>query len=153
MAKDEKCKLLCQTEPIKKEDAQFINELIANDYAINWVIDGLPAAHEEKDPHTDESYYNIGFSLGYMDEGVPALNNHYQIRIHYHDRPDGKLRVVGVVVYPASKDYKLDKDNTPDCSPEALAFHLKEDGKSSVIYTYSVSWVVSYWAPCLQSFQ
>lgn len=55
MGQNEECKLLCQTEAIPKEDAEFINQCIAQDYAINWVVDGLPAAHVEKDEHTHVS--------------------------------------------------------------------------------------------------
>lgn len=150
MLHNDTCHLLCQTEPIPKEDAQFINERIADDYAINWVIDGLPAAHENTDEHTGETYYNIGFSLGYVEgNGVAALNNHYEITIYYHERPDGKHRVVGVVVYPYSKDWKLDKDGKVDCDKRSLAFHLKEDGQSRVIYTYSVNWKVNLICPSL----
>ncbi|CDH55046.1 endosomal p24a protein [Lichtheimia corymbifera JMRC:FSU:9682] len=143
MGKDQTCELLCETEPIPTEDAKFINQCITDGYAMNWVIDGLPAAHEDRDEHTQELYYNIGFSLGYTNNGQPALNNHYKISIYYHDRPDGKRRVVGVVVHPISKDTKLDAQGKPDCSPENLAFYLKEDGKSKVVYTYDVEWLPS----------
>lgn len=143
MGRDQTCELLCETEPIPTEDAKFINQCITDGYAMNWVIDGLPAAHEDRDEHTQELYYNIGFSLGYTNNGQPALNNHYKISIYYHDRPDGKRRVVGVVVHPISKDTKLDAQGKPDCSPENLAFYLKEDGKSKVVYTYDVEWLVS----------
>ncbi|KAG2227101.1 hypothetical protein INT45_003831 [Circinella minor] len=143
MARNETCKLLCQTEEIPKEDAQFINQLIADDYGINWVIDGLPAARENTDEHTGEKYYNIGFSLGYKNNDKSFLTNHYDINIYFHDRPDGHRRVVGVVVVPSSKDRKLDKDNKPICDTNDLAFHLKEDGKSKVVYTYSVTWLPS----------
>ena len=142
MARNESCKLLCQTEEIPAEDAQFVNQLIADDYGINWVVDGLPAARENTDEHTGEKYYNIGFSLGYNSNDKPLLNNHYDINIYFHDRPDGHRRVVGVVVFPISKDTKLDKDNKPLCEKKDLAFHLKEDGKSKVTYTYSVTWLV-----------
>ncbi|KAI7880709.1 hypothetical protein K492DRAFT_146936 [Lichtheimia hyalospora FSU 10163] len=143
MASDRDCELLCETEPIPKEDAQFINQCITDGYAMNWVIDGLPAAHEDRDEHTQELYYNIGFSLGYTNNGQPALNNHYKISIYYHDRSDGKRRVVGVVVHPISKDTKLNAQGKPECNPENLAFYLKEDGKSKVIYTYDVEWLPS----------
>ncbi|KAI9255222.1 hypothetical protein BDA99DRAFT_467455 [Phascolomyces articulosus] len=144
MARDESCKLLCHTEAIPTDDAKFINQLIADDYGINWVIDGLPAARENTDEHTGEKYYNIGFSLGYLNNDKESLlNNHYDINIYYHDRPGGVRRVVGVVVNPTSKDRKLDKDGSPICDKKDLAFHLKEDGKSKVIYTYSVNWMKS----------
>ncbi|KAI7885291.1 hypothetical protein K492DRAFT_141962 [Lichtheimia hyalospora FSU 10163] len=143
MGNDEDCKLLCQTEAIPKEDAEFINQCIADDYAINWVVDGLPAAHVEEDEHTGEEYYNIGFSLGFANGGKAALNNHYKIVAYYHERSDNTRRVVGVVVHPASKDTKLKSDGTADCKKENLAFYLKADGTDKVIYTYDIQWVAS----------
>lgn len=143
MGQNEECKLLCQTEAIPKEDAEFINQCIAQDYAINWVVDGLPAAHVEKDEHTQEEYYNIGFALGFANGGKAALNNHYKIVAYYHERSDNTRRVVGVVVHPASKDTKLKPDGTADCKKENLAFYLKGDGTDKVVYTYDIEWVVS----------
>ncbi|CDS12671.1 hypothetical protein LRAMOSA04857 [Lichtheimia ramosa] len=143
MGQNEECKLLCQTEAIPKEDAEFINQCIAQDYAINWVVDGLPAAHVEKDEHTQEEYYNIGFALGFANGGKAALNNHYKIVAYYHERSDNTRRVVGVVVHPASKDTKLKPDGTADCKKENLAFYLKGDGTDKVVYTYDIEWVAS----------
>lgn len=153
MGEDVKCKLLCQTDKISTEDAKFINERISENYAINWVIDGLPAAHEvtdvtdetDGDQTTQKKYYRIGFPLGFNKEN-PDLNNHYRIIIKYHETPNGKFRVVGVVVAPYSKDYQLsDKEkDTPICDPERGSFQLKEDGTSRVLYTYSVIWEVSF---------
>lgn len=141
MAQNQTCKLLCVSDPIPKDDVEFINQAIEDDYALNWVVDGLPAAHENRDEHTDELYYNIGFNLGFMDNGRAALNNHYEIYIYYHDRPDGKYRVVGVIVYPASKDFKVE-NGKPVCDTKAYSFHLSEKGGDKVVYTYSVNWVV-----------
>ncbi|KAI9318521.1 hypothetical protein BX666DRAFT_2152905 [Dichotomocladium elegans] len=143
MGKDETCKLLCETDEIPKEHVAFINERIADDYAINWVIDGLPAAHEDRDEHTNEIYYNIGFSLGYTSGDRILLNNYYKINIYYHQRPDDKRRVVGVVVHAASKDIKLDQNNKPICKREDYAFQLKSEGKQKVVYAYDVTWVPS----------
>ncbi|CAO3633890.1 unnamed protein product [Cunninghamella blakesleeana] len=148
MGVDKKCSLLCRTDPIKPEDAKFINERITENYAMNWVIDGLPAAHEVTDStdesgegHVQKKYYRIGFPLGFS-EGGPDLNNHYRIIIRYHETPNGKFRVVGVVVVPISKDYQLSEkdENTPICDPERGSFRLKEDGTSRVLYTYDVMW-------------
>ena len=37
------CRILCTTN-VPPEDAKFINDRIKEDYALNWLIDGLPAA-------------------------------------------------------------------------------------------------------------
>jgi transmembrane 9 superfamily protein 2/4 len=142
MQQDEECKLLCTTDVIPTKDAKFINKVVTDGYAQNWAVDGLPAANEDIDPHTNEKYYNIGFKLGNNFEQTPYLNNHYGIIIYYHVTSRGLSRVVGVVVEPSSRD------EAKACSSGANGvgvprFHLKEDGKSKVIYTYSVTWIVS----------
>ena len=75
------CKVLC-TETVPPEDAKFINTRIREDYAINWLIDGLPAAEMKEDKKTGELFFEQGFYLGY-DEGefseMPAIHNHYDI--------------------------------------------------------------------------
>ncbi|KAI8136982.1 hypothetical protein BJV82DRAFT_718516 [Fennellomyces sp. T-0311] len=139
MGKNEECKRLCVTEPIPKDDAKYINQCIADTYALNFVIDGLPAAHIAMDERTGEEYYNIGVRLGEND-GVAALNNHFEINIDYHELAGGKKRVVGVLVSASSRDTPVDEYGTPQCGKQKGAFHLKEDGSSEVVYTYSVNW-------------
>jgi transmembrane 9 superfamily protein 2/4 len=140
MQMDEQCKFLCQADDIPVKGAQFINERIKEGYAHNWAVDGLPAANEDVDLHTNEKYYKIGFTMGSVYNDVSYLNNHYDIKIHYHVTSRGLSRVVGVQVEPFSRDTKSDKK----CVEGLNRFHLEEDGKSSVIYTYSVTWIVSY---------
>ncbi|KAI9488770.1 hypothetical protein BDB00DRAFT_846904 [Zychaea mexicana] len=142
MGKNEKCKRLCKTSAIPKEDAQYINQCIADTYALNFVVDGLPAAHIAIDERTKEEYYNIGVRLGEND-GTAALNNHYSINIEYHELPGEKKRVVGVLVSASSHDTKIDGKGNPVCDPDSPAVHLKEDGSSEVVYTYSVTWTPS----------
>lgn len=144
MGKDESCKRLCITEAIPKPDADFINQCIADDYALNFVVDGLPAAHITTDEHTNEEYYSIGFRLGDPTTGLtaPSLNNHYEINIDYHERPDNKKRVVGVVVRPYSRNTEVDDEGKPICEADDTPFRLDAD-KKNVVYTYSVHWRVS----------
>lgn len=104
------------------EDAKFINDRIKEDYALNWLVDGLPAAEAKVDVKTGDLFYDMGFNLG-DDEGeraeTPALNNHYEIVLRYLPRPTphnsivemtlpryhmpkpGAYRIVGVLVWPA----------------------------------------------------
>lgn len=143
MQQDEACKMLCKTESIPVEDAKFINNAVKDGYAFNWAVDGLPAANEMIDIHTNETYYNIGFKLGATTEdNIPYLNNHYGIKVYYHITPKGLSRVVGVLVEPSSRNTKLSTKGEEQCTEGVGEFHLKEDGKSSVIYTYSVTWIV-----------
>ena len=75
------CQTLCHSV-VPPEDAKFINDRIREDYALNWLIDGLPAAEMKVDTRTQDVFYDLGFNLG-NDEGdyaeMPALNNHYDI--------------------------------------------------------------------------
>jgi transmembrane 9 superfamily protein 2/4 len=79
------CNTLC-TETVPPEDAKFINDRIREDYALNWLIDGLPAAEMKVDLRTRELFFDIGFNLG-NDTGPhherPLLNNHYEIVLKY----------------------------------------------------------------------
>jgi transmembrane 9 superfamily protein 2/4 len=42
------CKQLCEPSTVPAEDAKFINDRIYEDYALNWLVDGLPAAEMKK---------------------------------------------------------------------------------------------------------
>lgn len=130
-------KVLCTSTLIPRKDADFINECIKNDYALNWVVDGLPAAHLSIDERTNKEYYSIGFALG-SNKVKPELNNHYDITIEYHHREDNKYRVVGVLVSPSSKDQKLVKN-----SLVRTGGPLVLSGNEEVVYTYSTIWKLS----------
>lgn len=144
MQEDQVCQQICETEAIPAQDAKFINNVIADGYALNWAVDGLPAATEDIDANTNEKYYNIGFKLGNALEDVSYLNNHYNIFIYYHITNRNLARVVGVVVKPSSRDTKSETKGDAKCTEKVGPFHLKEDGNSKVIYTYSVNWIVKH---------
>lgn len=80
------CKTLCTEQDITGDEAKFINDRIREDYALNWLIDGLPAAEMKVDLRTKDIFYDMGFNLG-NNEGthrnLPALNNHYDIVLKY----------------------------------------------------------------------
>lgn len=82
------CKVLCRTQ-VPMEDAKFVNDRIKEDYALNWLVDGLPAAEAKIDVKTGDLFYDMGFNLG-DDEGEraesPALNNHYEVVLRYLPR-------------------------------------------------------------------
>ncbi|KAG9120329.1 hypothetical protein FRC07_004215, partial [Ceratobasidium sp. 392] len=141
MLQNESCTTIC-TETVPADDAKFINDRIREDYALNWLIDGLPAAEMKQDERTGETFYDMGFNLGDDEKPEfkdnPALFNHYDILLRYHTRDNVNYRVVGVVVWPRSIAHQ---GGTHDCSalkPTPLV--LSEDKQNSVTYTYSVSW-------------
>jgi hypothetical protein len=82
MLKNESCVTIC-TEKVPPGDAKFINDRIREDYALNWLVDGLPAAEKKMDERTGEIFYDIGFNLGDDEKEQfkvnPALHNHYDI--------------------------------------------------------------------------
>jgi transmembrane 9 superfamily member 2/4 len=76
------CRTLCVVPDVSGDEAKFINDRIREDYAINWLIDGLPAAEMKIDTRNRELFFDMGFNLGDDDgkyENLPALNNHYEI--------------------------------------------------------------------------
>lgn len=97
------CRVLC-TATVPPQDAKFYNDRIREDYAINWLIDGLPAAEMKEDKKTGELFFEQGFNLGY-DEGEfseqPAVHNHYDIVLRsvcvlYMLRAAVSRRVLGI---------------------------------------------------------
>ncbi|KAJ3489286.1 hypothetical protein NLI96_g2208 [Meripilus lineatus] len=135
------CRTLCR-ETVPAEDAKFINDRIKEDYALNWLIDGLPAAEMKVDVKTNDVFYDMGFNLGNDEDEfaeTPALNNHYEIVLKYHQPNPDVYRVVGVLVWPTSRGGSQDEDI--DCDVTAGApLILKEDAENRVRYTYRVTW-------------
>lgn len=88
MLKDnDTCKTLCVVPDVTKDEAKFINNRIREDYAMNWLIDGLPAAEMKYENKTGELFFDIGFNLGDNEgqyQNQPALNNHYEIVLRYY---------------------------------------------------------------------
>ncbi|KAK2463253.1 hypothetical protein APHAL10511_004908 [Amanita phalloides] len=136
------CKTLCTVDNVRGEDARFINDRIREDYALNWLIDGLPAAEMKKDTRTGELFFDMGFNLG-NNEGVfenrPALNNHYDIVLRYHRPSPDTYRVVGVLLWPYSIGGSQTGPATCDTT-STKPLHLNEDGTQTVRYTYRVMW-------------
>lgn len=145
MAKDETCKSLCEAT-YDKTSAHFVNKRIMQGYALNWLVDGLPAGQQIIDDITQTTFYSSGFQLGQMDsngqDAQPVFNNHYDIVIEYHEvgKRQDQLRVVGVIVQPSSRSYA---DGVVDCAETRPPVLLAEDGTTKVQFTYSVYWTKS----------
>ncbi|MBW0517342.1 hypothetical protein O181_057057 [Austropuccinia psidii MF-1] len=138
MKVNETCKKLCDSV-IPAVDAPFVNSAIKDHYALNWLIDGLPAAELKRDDASGQTFYSIGFSLGQAQESAPTLNNHYNLFLEYHVR-DGKYRVVGALVWPGS----LDSVGSQNCNMQSSRpMKLSEENETPVTYTYSVIWTES----------
>ncbi|KAL4078366.1 hypothetical protein V8B97DRAFT_1936920 [Scleroderma yunnanense] len=133
------CRTLCTTE-VPADDAKFINDRIREDYALNWLIDGLPAAEMKKDLKTGDIFFDIGFNLGNDDDETPHLNNHYEIVLRYHEPSPGVFRIVGVLVWPSSRGGPQQSSDRPDCESDVPPLLLSETQSTSVRYTYRVTW-------------
>lgn len=156
MLNNQQCLLLCN-QTIPKDDAKFINDRIREKYSINWLVDGLPAATKKTDAMTHKSFYSIGFALG--DAGAkkegknvpsasgatvdhPHFNNHYEIEIRHHqDQKKRTSRIVGVLVYPRSRQQTLTNDGINCGDDSAKPVVLDENADTEVHFTYSVHWV------------
>ncbi|KAL8775565.1 MAG: hypothetical protein Q9209_000061 [Squamulea sp. 1 TL-2023] len=151
MGINETCKSLCEPKPEYKHDkgsALFINERIRQNYNFNMLIDGLPAGTPYKDPMTDTDFTMRGFPLGELDKDMkPALNNHIDFIIDYHEAAKDKFRVVGVLAVPDSRpDAKRNADGSAECgvSRGSHNLYINEDGEQTeVTWTYGVYWVES----------
>jgi transmembrane 9 superfamily protein 2/4 len=151
MEVNETCRAVCDDAWFEAQDAKFVNRRIQQNYIINWLIDGLPAAQNYRDPNTDTEFYQPGFVLGEMNNEQPQLNNHYDIFIEYHQVRGNEFRVVGILVEPSSRrdSKRIGKgdDMAAECGEGGPPLVLSENDKTRVTWTYSV-----YWRPSATSF-
>ncbi|KDE07684.1 hypothetical protein MVLG_02143 [Microbotryum lychnidis-dioicae p1A1 Lamole] len=151
MLEDATCVHLC-TSILSADNSAFLADRIAENYAYSWLIDGLPAAEMKQDTRTKELFYSAGFPLGSVDsttseppaaEADPDVvfkpSNHFDIYLEYHSRPDGHKRVVGVVVWPSSRDSLAETASTPSCAT-STPFVLDPTKPNKIAYTYSIIW-------------
>lgn len=144
---DKKCVELCRTT-MDDDASTFLDERIREAYAINWLVDGLPAAEMKRDNADGQVFYSPGFALGSVigqdgkgEKSAAAINNHYDIYLDYHPRGDAdgaNNRVVGVLVQPSSRD-SISTRSSPDCETER-PFLVRPGTSREIAYTYSVHW-------------
>lgn len=146
MLQNDTCVKICEAT-VPPEDAAFINDRIIEEYAVNWMVDGLPVAELTLEDKTHEKYYSIGFALGRLHDEhklpliPPGLHNHFDIYIQYHTRSPREHRVVGATIWPSTTD-SMRNGKTPDCQrPEPL--QLSPTSDTTLAYTYTVKWVES----------
>ena len=142
MMRNQTCKRLCDAVTFDPKSAKFVNRRIWQNFAYNWLIDGLPAAQPYREYENGPEYYSRGFPLGeHMNDQRPILNNHFDIYVDYHKVSDVNYRVVGVLVRPSSRrDSKNLADGAADCGDESVSLMLNEEGETPVTWTYSVYW-------------
>ena len=147
MHKNETCKVLCKSI-YDVASAKWVNQKIAAGYALNWLVDGLPAGQLIEEEVTKAEFYSQGFALGSVDQTSVHLNNHYDILIDYHTVAPDSYRVVGVIVQPSSRHNQLDGAGEGGigagfCGSGGPKLTLGENGQTEVTFTYSVLWYES----------
>lgn len=157
MLQDESCHIMCQVPYLDGDKVRFLSDRIREQYALNWLVDGLPAARKKRDSRTDEIFYSRGIELGRVlpleqggeevdgGEGQALLHNHYDIHVQYHTVDEHHFRVVGVLVWPYSRKTTVDAvTGKADCSgKEPVILPENGEGTSDVVYTYNVHWEAS----------
>jgi transmembrane 9 superfamily protein 2/4 len=138
MLKNETCKELCPEKKFDPSSTLFVNRRIAQGFALNWLVDGLPAGQLVEDEVTKTQFYSQGFALGSNDQKDMHLNNHYDILIDYHEFSPEQYRVVGVIVQPSSR--ATSKAGQGNCGQDGPPLTLLENSETSVTWTYSVEW-------------
>ncbi len=64
MAKNQSCKSLCEEKKFDQSSEHFVNKKIEQGFALNWLVDGLPAGQLIEDEVTKTRFYSQGFELG-----------------------------------------------------------------------------------------
>lgn len=148
LLRNESCVHVC-SQTVPGDDAEYINARIKEQYAVNWMVDGLPVATKKIADRSKDIFYAIGFPLGQLFDvhnlplETPALNNHHDIYIEYHERKPNEFRIVGATVYPSSIDTLWGgQAQKPDCSA-TMPVQLSETGDNKIAFTYTARWVKS----------
>ncbi|KAL0575741.1 Transmembrane 9 superfamily member 2 [Marasmius crinis-equi] len=138
------CKTLCTVRDVPSEDFKFINDRIIEDYALNWLIDGLPAAEMKLDTRNGDMFFDMGFNLGNDDEPFheePALNNHYEIVLQYHEYSPSAYRVHQQLPHAIeSIGGPQDAPATCETGEDGPALVLNASAPQEIRYTYRVTW-------------
>lgn len=139
MGVNETCVQLCEEKKFDQSSAHFVNRRIQQGFAMNWLVDGLPAGQLIEDEITQTRFYSQGFALGSSDQQDMHLNNHYDIFIDYHQISADQRRVVGVIVQPSSRILNKNAGDL-ECGAGGPKVVLSESGETGVTYSYSVWW-------------
>lgn len=121
MGADAPCEVLC-TRELSRDDVTRAQELIADGYVVEWIVDNMPGATSFVTVDKKRKYYAAGFKLGYTDhpmgDSQPRyyIHNHHTIVIRYRKAAGragerGEKTVVGFEVYPKSIGMENKRDD------------------------------------------
>lgn len=80
------------------------DELIRNQYTVEWIVDNLPGATAFISVVNKKRYYAAGFPLGGISDDKAFINNHVIILVRYRQAPRNPNHnvIVAFEVYPKS---------------------------------------------------
>jgi len=159
------CRVVCPPQVYTKAQLEDFADKIVQEYRVHWIVDNLPAATKKVLTGPDGetmTVYEAGFPLGEMipvsvekpEETIPAINNHVDMTILYHEDEERfrGMRVVGFEVKARSIQHATewtDKDKDPFTYPETCApgnkqpispQYVNQKKNTTIVWTYSVKW-------------
>ncbi len=139
---EEFCQVLCYNT-FDEKTVNLIKKLIRRRYFTNWVVDKLPAGlilYNKETKQTSLKYFN-GIPLGYLENGVFYIYNHYQFHILLNKIEDDRFNVVGFNILPIS--IKHNKDVAVCAKDEkSILENLEKEPQplveGNILFTYDV---------------
>ena len=107
---DSYCQTLCYNN-FDEKTVRLIKKLIKRRYFTNWIVDKLPAGlilYNKETKQTSLKYFN-GIPLGYIENEVTYIYNHYQFHILLNKVDDERFNVVGFHILPISLKHNGDE--------------------------------------------
>ena len=96
------CKVLCNSIPNpmvwNEENSRMAIDMIKHDYYVHLIVDNLPGATKIVLFDPEETGYERGYKLGYMQGEEAYINNHLDFILSYHTENNKEMRVVGFEV-------------------------------------------------------
>jgi transmembrane 9 superfamily protein 2/4 len=139
---DQFCQILCYNT-FEEKTVNLIKRLIRSRYFTNWIVDKLPAGlllFNKESRQTSLKYFN-GIPLGYVQNGVFYIYNHYQFHILLNKIDDDKFNVVGFNIMPISIKHNKEQEVCAKDEKSVLQNLEKEPQplvEGNILFTYDV---------------
>ena len=139
---DQFCQILCYNT-FEEKTVNLIKKLIRRRYFTNWIVDKLPAGlllYNKESRQTSLKYFN-GIPLGYVENGVFYIYNHYQFHILLNKIDDDKFNVVGFNIMPISIKHNKEQEVCAKDEKSVLQNFEKEPQplvEGNILFTYDV---------------
>ena len=139
---DQFCQILCYNT-FEEKTVNLIKKLIRRRYFTNWIVDKLPAGlllYNKESKQTSLKYFN-GIPLGYVENGVFYIYNHYQFHILLNKIDDDKFNVVGFNIMPISIKHNKEQEVCAKDEKSVLQNLEKEPQplvEGNILFTYDI---------------